>query len=131
MNLEQFQALKVRELADGARDPSAFDYVANLHVTDRGSLLVLEPRETPCDVPLVCVELKGKWRTLFLLFPDGHVEERDFGYIEPYAAKNVAYFVDHVPNPDAVEAWAMAMGYYVDDCSMDMMVGRWQIELAS
>lgn len=120
---------ELRELQLESEAPSRMEEfaLASARLSLRGNVLVLEPRRTPCDVPLVCVEMAGKWYTLFVLHVDGHLVEHDFGVLEPHRKSGCCY-IDHTPYPPAVTAWARFMGYYVDDLSLEMMVGRWITE---
>jgi hypothetical protein len=60
-----------------------------------------------------------KWYSLYLVHPNGDVEEIEFpdGY------------VDHVPDPMAVAAYAESHDYEVDSLAYEMMVGRWETEV--
>ena len=79
------------------------------------------------DEPVVTVENYVKWYGLYVIFPpDLHVEKFHFGHLEGYT-KHSAY-VDHVPNPAAVQRWADSMGFEVDPNSLEMMLGRWLFE---
>ena len=82
------------------------------------------------DVPVLTVENFAKWYGLYLVHPDGRVEEIDFGVLEDAARKlGVSPYVDHVPRPEVVEATASARGWILDEASREVIVGRWRLEV--
>jgi hypothetical protein len=100
-------------------------------VTRRGHLLVVTTRPVsdlaPVAVPLpvLTVELAPKWYTL-------HAVHRGETVVPiPFDALGPGGWVDHVPNPEAVERFANEHNYEVDDVAMDLIVGRWQREVKS
>ncbi len=76
-------------------------------------------------IPTITVENYCKWYRLYVVYPDGRVEEIDFP--EPRELKE-AHCSDHVPNPKAVAMYAAEVGYAVHDESMEMIIGRWERE---
>jgi hypothetical protein len=84
----------------------------------------------PIDVPLLTVAISEKWYELYLLLPNGRVEGLHFGHLDDlkYRREESAY-VDHVPNPRAVERFARAKGYHIDPNALDMIRGRWRAEI--
>lgn len=88
------------------------------YVSDRGMPLVYWG--APRDAPIVTVENYCKWYGLHILYPNGDVMKVSF----PDDG-----FVDHVPNPAAVERFADKHGYYLCTESLEMITGRWQIEV--
>jgi len=84
------------------------------------------------NVPVLTVENYSKWYGFCLVLPDGSVEEVDFGVLLPSAdEKGLIPYVDHVPNALLVPGMAESRGWVLDDCSYEMMVGRWESEVAS
>jgi len=98
----------------------------------RGFSLVLSPGYLQTNargrVPRLTVELYIKWYSLFLVSTDGKVEEVLFPNDPIYCDGGVPY-VDHVPNPIVVARFAEAKHYHMDDLAMEMIVGRWEIEV--
>lgn len=81
-------------------------------------------------LPVLTVELYCKWYSLHLVWPNRIVERIDFGRLEPAAASlNCSPFVDHIPNPAAVRALALAEGWHLDELAEELIVGRWHIEV--
>ena len=91
-------------------------------VSDRGIPLAGQPKAMT-----LTVELYVKWYSLFIIKPSGEVEA--VGFMELEKGFQNAAFVDHVPNPAAVEAYAQMMGYEIDELAWDLIVGRWQSEV--
>jgi hypothetical protein len=84
----------------------------------------------PGDVTIVTVEHYEKWYGLFLVHAfGGCVEEIPFPSEDEDCAGKTPY-VDHVPNPVVVDRMAHRLGYLVDPLSFEVMVGRWEIEVA-
>lgn len=80
------------------------------------------------QTPTLTVELYSKWYGLFLVYPNGEIQEMPFPYDET-CPKGEVPFVDHVPNPNAVIAYADANEYLIDNLALEMIVGRWEIEI--
>jgi len=79
--------------------------------------------------PVLTVENYPKWYGLELVRPDGSVEDVSFeGLCDLAYSLGVSPYVDHVPNAELVPALAASMGWSLDACSYEMMVGRWEIE---
>ncbi len=77
-------------------------------------------RQEHSSAPILTVENYCKWYALWLITPDDHVSQVPFpedGYC------------DHVPFPAAVQKLADRNGWLVDDQSMEMMVGRYMLEV--
>jgi hypothetical protein len=85
---------------------------------------------SPCSGqdPILTVELYCKWYGLQLLRPDGTVEEVAFPE-EGWAPEGESAYCDHVPNPKAVARFAEHQGYLIDLLAMELMVGRWELEV--
>ena len=92
-------------------------------------------RGEPGAVPILTVESCPKWYALYLVMPDGSVEEVTFAELhelaDRHADRDMSPYVDHVPNPELVPELASARGWTIDSCSYEMMVGRWESEVKS
>lgn len=64
---------------------------------------------------------------MFVVMPNGNVEAMPFPD-EPEFCPGESPYVDHVPNPRVVAAWARSKGYDIDPLAYEMMIGRWEIE---
>jgi hypothetical protein len=96
------------------------------------------------SVPVVTVELSSKWYGILVVWGDRadrakrglpvfhgeadavHIKEVPFPSLQ--VGSQVSY-VDHVPNPLTVRAWAEEQGYHVDEVAFEIMVGRWETEV--
>ena len=78
-------------------------------------------------IPTLTMELYLKWYGLQLIHPDGCVEELPFPGDE-YAPPGESAFRDHVPNPKAVENYALEHGYAVGEFALELITGRWYLE---
>lgn len=100
-------------------------------------------------LPWVSVPYVSKWYFLLVTFPAGHrlptaeqavqlglrrcVQlpngdrrfEADFPMNEEAPGSPC---VDHAPNPRHVMSWATRAGWHVEDLSLELMVGRWELE---
>lgn len=99
----------------------------------RGFPLVFGHGNFRSSVPVLTCELYDKWYTLHLVHPDGRVEEvcfpgADDRFPDSMVTPGASGFCDHVPNPTEVQRMAEHLGWEVDQCSLEMMVGRWEIE---
>ena len=82
--------------------------------------------------PVLTVENYPKWYGLVLVQPDGSVEDVSFGALQELAdARGVSAYVDHVPNVELVPELARKMGWILDSVSYELMVGRWEAEVAN
>lgn len=97
----------------------------------------------------VSVDLSDKWYGLSLSVPEGetlpeevrtqiiwgssglyHVafpDEVDASF-GGYYGRHGSPFVDHAPNPRHVMAWAKRHGFRVHRISLELMIGRWELE---
>jgi len=91
--------------------------------TLRGYLLADEPQSET----IITVELYCKWYSLYLLHPDGRCVVQPFPD-EKYAPAGESAFVDHVPNPKAVENYAKVRGLEVGGLALELITGRWYLE---
>ena len=83
-------------------------------------------------MPILTVENYPKWYGLYLVCPNGSVEEIDFGVLCPLAEEKGANpYVDHVPNAQLIPELAESRGWILDPCSYEMMVGRWEAEIVA
>lgn len=101
--------------------------------TKRGCQLILPERVTNTTLSL---ELAEKWYSLYLVNPGADdeppkVEEIQGGYecLEDHAPEGHGPYVDHVPNPMALGAFAEAHGYHLPGCVLEMVIGRWMLEV--
>lgn len=84
------------------------------------------------DRPILTVENYPKWYGFCLVMPDGSVGEVDFGSLMALAdEEGCSPYVDHVPNAALISGLAKRRGWVLDVCSYEMMVGRWESEVAS
>lgn len=80
--------------------------------------------------PVLTVENYPKWYGFQVVMPDGTVREESFGLLDDLAtSRGVSPHVDHVPNAELVPALAEKIGWILDFCSYEMMVGRWVSEI--
>lgn len=86
--------------------------------------------------PTVTVEVASKWYGIYLATPVDEasgmceIAEWDFGVLEPFRCPGSgSYFVDHVPNPNAVRQFCAAKDYELDDLGFELIVGRWLTEV--
>ena len=99
---------------------------------------LLSPRNIPLVItietrPLITVEYYMKWYSLFCV---GRIGDADvieglvqFDALEEYALSNESAFVDHVPNPRVVERYAEALCIEIDPMALELIWGRWMIEV--
>lgn len=73
------------------------------------------------DRPIVTVELYCKWYSLYLIQPNGSVEE----FIPP--TEEVS-FKDDTFNPIELVQYALKMNYLIDDLAFELIIGRWETE---
>jgi hypothetical protein len=95
-------------------------------VSDRNMPLVWSTTHDPGDITLT-VENYCKWYSLFLVHPDGRVEQIPFPG-EGYCKSDESPYADHVPNPVVVQRFAERHGYVIDERAFEVMVGRWHLE---
>lgn len=88
-----------------------FDEVKKNYYSPRGEQLVFIGE--PMDVPVITVENYTKWYTLFTIQPDGKVE--------PLIIDG---WIDHNPIPVEVYKYAQQANMFVDEQSMEMIIGR-------
>lgn len=99
----------------------------------------------PVAMPVLTVTLDSKWYCLYLVhqlqaaavFAPFEVSEVEFPEVGPaydrkYAEKFKDWtsgYVDHVPSPLAVMKMAREKGWAIDELAMELIVGRWEMEV--
>jgi hypothetical protein len=78
-------------------------------------------------VATIAVELIYKWYHLILIKPDGAIEKMEFPDMGLYEDLGSPW-LDHCPNPAHVVAYAREHDYYVDNMSLELIIGRWTLE---
>ncbi len=79
--------------------------------------------------PVLCVGLYDKWYELFLVHPDGRVEEVWFSEMEKDAAElHIVACPNHCPNPMVVQKFAERKGYILNNEAKEMIDGRWFLD---
>lgn len=108
----------------------------------RGHLLAVSV--LPIAMSVLTVELYSKWYSLFLveltaelsLVPSPFkVSEVAFpewgpGYDYPDLREWTSGYVDHCPSPVAVMQLAKQKGWAIDELAMELIVGRWEMEVS-
>lgn len=83
--------------------------------------------------PYLTVELYSKWYGLDVIQPGkglGVARVQRIPFPEVFdLPEGETSFVDHVPNPRAVVRYARKMNYDVDELALELMVGRWELEV--
>lgn len=84
----------------------------------------------------ITCEIYSKWYELFIVDSSGSITPLTFGEIDEavfyhYKGKITPIYVDHTPNPAAVRAFADLSNIEVNDLAMEMITGRWMIEVES
>lgn len=74
-------------------------------------------------------ELYVKWYTLYLVDTDGRAYPISFWDLEPYTPNGESAFVDHVPNPRAIEEYCEQRSISVDPVFLEVAHGRWLLEV--
>ena len=88
--------------------------------------------------PFITIELSDKWYSLFIVRPSldyfcksHQIEVLNYHALVCEANKDRTLFVDHVPNPEAVEAYAESRGMEINALALELMHGRWLLEVLS
>lgn len=88
--------------------------------------------------PWVTVELCDEWHCLYLVYledvdaslaPHYRVEQVSFDELDNDGPIGEVAYVDHVPNPSAVDRWAERAGFTVVLLADELIGGRWQLEV--
>ncbi len=90
------------------------------------SLILINGDQTSVDT--LTAELYVKWYTLYLV-SNGKAREFMYVELEPYTPKGQNTYVDHVPNPRAIEAYGEATGITIDPVFLEVAWGRWCLEI--
>jgi len=78
---------------------------------------------------VLTVELYCKWHELWLILPSRNIVAVQFSDLEEWWDGSTAAYVDHVPNPEAVRAFAECKGYVINELAEELMEGRWKLEV--
>lgn len=105
------------------------------YFSDDGRQLAIgfPPEKLSC--PTVTVELSTKWYGLYVVHPSSRVEKVSFEVLQEVKADPYGKplegppFVDHVPNPAYVFAWADLRDLNVDELAYELLLGRWHSEV--
>lgn len=84
--------------------------------------VVLSRRPNHADLSVLTVELYEKWYGLIVVHPSGAMQEIPFP-----TSETMTPYVDHVPNPQVVKAYADANNLYIDELALELIVGRWNL----
>lgn len=96
------------------------------YYSDRGIPLLLNYE--PTNQPIVTVENYMKWYSLYLVQPDGTVSKLSFDEAAERSMREAAYS-DHCFNPIYAVKAATNAGAYVQEEALEMIVGRWRLEI--
>lgn len=99
--------------------------------SERGMPLVywVKRPEYCYTVPVLTVENYCKWYNLYLVMPNGRVQQINFTQLDDVCTTAESPWCDHVPNPVVVERLAEASGWHLCSESIDMIRGRWAAEV--
>lgn len=110
--------------------------VEHLFSSNRNPLILPELKTLciPSLRPHLTVELYDKWYELYLVDRPTpargfRIQSIHFGHLDEHAPKGETAYVDHVPNPKAVRAFAEANDYHLVELADELITGRWQIEV--
>lgn len=79
--------------------------------------------------PTITVEITSKWYNLFLIYPNGELEEIGFDYLDKIANEiDETPYVDHVPNPRVVIEMCKKYAWSLDEWALELIIGRWVLE---
>jgi hypothetical protein len=94
-------------------------------VSERGHPLLLQRLPRSGERPVVTVECYEKWYHLYLVYK---IHDELAVEATPFPEHDtLTPYIDHVPNPAVVKAWAESKGYYLDELAYQMMIGRWEL----
>lgn len=98
-----------------------------MYLSPRGNPL-LYVRE-PTTVPIVTLENYTKWYEIFLVMPDGSVQEIDSDLIFDIDDSKVGcLWIDHLYHPRLLYRIAERLNACVDERAVEVAAGRWMIE---
>jgi hypothetical protein len=81
------------------------------------------------DKFVLFVEDETKWYRLYLRGPNGVVTTIQMSELETYCKSDESPFCDHVPNPMPVQRMCRHFGWEIDERSLEVMIGRWELEV--
>jgi hypothetical protein len=105
-----------------------------LYYSHRGIPLVFYDDRTDNirrDDSVLTVENYLKWYNLYVVHPNGTVQEVPFPSSDKYAKFGPEYataYCDHVPNPRVVSLFAEETGYRMCEQALEIIIGRWEQE---
>lgn len=88
-------------------------------------LVMTEPNS---QGPLLTVENYVKWYDIYIVFPDGRIQKVPYELF--WEGKGTGWH-DHVPNPKACQMVAEKLNAEWDECSFEMIVGRYMMEVVT
>jgi hypothetical protein len=97
------------------------------YLSKRGFPLIWSIHESPVD-QVITAEFYQKWYELYIVHPDGHVEELTYEKLEAYTPPGESTYRDHTPNPKAVHNFAEANNWSIDLIFWEVLRGRWKDE---
>lgn len=90
----------------------------------RGHNLALSITDEYNGAPILTVEIYCKWYSLFVVDSARSIREISFSELEDFSLDEAPY-IDHVPNPKAVQRFAEKRGYELDELALKLLLGRW------
>lgn len=91
-----------------------------MYTTNRGHQLV---HTKHMEIPVLTCELYPKWYSLYLIMPNGEVLEADLGGLDAFAEHSAVG--DHCWSPAALQGFADARDWWIDEVALDLIMGRW------
>lgn len=83
----------------------------------------------PCSVPVITAENYTKWYNLYIVMPDGSVQQVESGDILEIDDRKVGcLWVDHHFHPRLFYRLAEKLGGTIDERAVEVAAGRWMIE---
>ncbi len=122
----------------------------NVWTTPDGRQPLVYTGDPPTQWPILTMVNYMKWYTFYLVNPNGTIRAVDYQEWEPvenstwappptcdidqyedlsYPDGQFHTWSDHVPNPAQLERIAAQLGAQWDDCSREMIIGRYQREV--
>lgn len=78
------------------------------------------------DIPVLCVELHTKWYRLYLVMPDNTVRTcADWDILK----NQYQDYCDHVWSPKTIAFLGQALGFNIDEQTLELVTGRWIHEI--
>lgn len=96
-----------------------------LILSTRGYPLIFTSRVGPRSV--LTVEMSSKWYELFLIRPDLSIKVVQFHDLP--RIDGLSPYIDHVPRPFAVKAYAEGNDCWLDEMALECIIGRWETEV--